>query len=420
MSDERRMYLWATNGAREDGAGQEYRIKIPFRELYKSGLCYGYEATGQYPDKDLQAQLTADICQFYSVSGDAALHQIESIKKMKSGEINGIYQFPPVCVYDVDDNTDYVHPFNFTYVWLGIREYPSGRFISPGESLSFINSDGEEEILMEDGKTHAEGVTFNIAENLQNLKVRHRVIRACHGATVSTPALARYFKEVIGQPNVHVFPNTIVPEDYEYFDVRRKDKDEVRILWQGSPSHYVDWYPLYNPLKEIVQKYPNVKWVIYGWVFPWVHEIIPPERMEHYPWSHYQAYKLRRGLLNIDINLCPLADNDFNRCKSAIKWYESTIWNNPEATLAAKVEPYKEIQEGKTGLLYGSKEEFVQKLSLLIENAQLRKSLGREAKKWVLENRTPAQTIKPLHDFYQELKDRQRMELNPRIVVARR
>jgi len=417
MSD--RYYLWTTNGAKESGAGQEYRIKIPMRELDKMGFSWGYEATGEHQRDDIKAQLTSDICQFYSVSGPTSLHQIKTIRDIKPAKLNDVLRFPPVCVYDTDDNTDFVHPFNFTYVWLGVRTYPDAKFVKPGDCLAFRNHKDEEEILMEDGVTESHGMTFDIARNLQQMKIRHELIRTCHGATVSTPELASYFKNVIKQNNVYVFPNTIVPEDYEMFDTVRKDPNEVRILWQGSPSHYIDWYPLRDAIAEITRKYPQVKWVIYGWKFDWIHDLIPEDRLEFTRWQPYPAYKLRRGLLNIDINLCPLANNPFNRCKSAIKWYEGSIWNEPEATIAANVAPYKEIKDGVTGLLYDTPEELVQKIGLLIEDKALRQRLGHAAKKWVLNNRTPQHTIPGLAAFYDELKAQQKAALNPKIMVVR-
>jgi len=247
------------------------------------------------------------------------------------------------------------------------------------------------------------------------MKVRYQIIRACHGATVTTPNLAKYFKDVIGQPNVYVFPNTIVPEHFEDIQAIRKD-DSIRILWQGGMSHWVDWYPLRDALATICQKYPNIKFVIFGEWFKWIHEAIPDHMVEHHPWVEYDAYKLKRGLLNIDINLCPLAKDVFNSGKSAIKWYEASIWEEPEATLASNFGPYKEIKDGETGLLYDTPEEFVQKLSLLIEDADLRHRVAAGARRWVLENRTPKATIPGLFDFYAETRARQRRELGRPII----
>jgi hypothetical protein len=138
--------------------------------------------------------------------------------------------------------------------------------------------------------------------------------------------------------------------------------------------------------------------------------------VEQHAWVEYSAYRLKRGLLNCDINLCPLANNVFNACKSAIKFYEGSVWEQPEATLAQVAPPHKEIIDGETGILFKDAAEFVEKLSLLIENADLRKKVSEGARTWVLKNRTPDATIPALMDFYSETRAKQRRDLGRPIV----
>lgn len=400
-------YIWTSNEARDPNACQYYRITTPLHQLAKMyPNVKVYEDNGERPVEAVQAMIQSDLVQFYSLGGEDPLHKLRVLKDMKPNDLDGRIVYPPAIIYDVDDNADFVHPFNRTFSYLGVRSYPDVRLLTKEDGgLDWTDHKGRKKVLWEDGQTESMGYVFDIERNLREMKVRHQIIKECHGATVSSRALASYFSDVIGQKNTYVYPNTVVPSDYPQFEVVRKDPECIRILWQGSESHYVDWYPLRDALKEITDKYPQVKWVIFGQWFDWVHEIIPDERVEHHPWLPYTAFKLYRGLLNADINLCPLANNPFNRCKSAIKWYEGSIWNKPEATLAARVEPYHEIEDGVTGMLYNTPEEFVQKLSLLIEDSELRARLGHAAKCWVLDNRTPEKTIPGLLEFYQECRN---------------
>jgi glycosyltransferase involved in cell wall biosynthesis len=416
MSDN--FYIWTLNEDRRPNACQYYRITTP---LYQLSEMYPevkvYEATSERPREEIQAMIQADVVQLYSITGEDILHKVRVLKEMKPNDLNERTVYPPAVIYDVDDNTDFVHPFNRAFVRLGVRSYPDLHLLTKeDDELKWEDHKGRQMIGWKDGVTEADGHIFSIERNLYDMKIRHRLIRECHGATVASRSLASYFREVIGQKNVYVFPNTVVPSDYEQVEVVRKDPECVRILWQGSESHYIDWYPLREALAEITKKYPQVKWVIFGQWFNWVHEIIPDDRIEHHGWRRYESYKLKRGLLNADINLCPLADNPFNRAKSAIKWYEASVWNKPEATLAANVEPYHEIEDGVTGLLYKTPAEFVEKLSRLIEDADLRKRLGHAAQKWVLDNRTPEKTIPGLYDFYRECRDMRKRIDKPLIV----
>jgi glycosyltransferase involved in cell wall biosynthesis len=412
MSEEKeRLYIWTLNKSRIQSACQYYRIRVPLRSLEKMGYAHIFEDNGESHKTTLNAMLSSDIVHYYAMGGADILHQTDVIKGMRPGlKSDRSLHFPPSIIYDTDDNPDFVHPTNPTFLVLGVRSYPDCRLLEPGESLQIIWPDGEKQTLLEDQVTGDSEKKFDIERNLREMKIRHQIIKNCHGATVTTPALASYFKDVIGQPNVHIHPNTVVPSDYKSFKVIRSDPNEIRIFWQGSISHYVDWYPLKEALKEVCVKYPQIKWVIYGTKYDWIHDIIPESMIEYHDWTAYEAYRLHRGILNIDINLCPLADNPFNRCKSAIKWYEASIWDEPEATLAAKVKTYDEIEDGVTGLLYKTPKEFLDKLGILIENTELRKTLAQNSKKWVLDNRTPEKTIPALADFYYDLKERQKTE----------
>ncbi len=405
-------YIWAINRGKAS-ACTYYRVEVPMSQVQALDLANVFMDDGKAKDTDI-ARMHADIALFYSLGGERGLQELASMRRMQPAVRNGMDIYPPTMIYDVDDCNDFVHPFNPAFAGFGVRAYPDAKLLEPGEGLDITKGD---EVLAswEDRVTHCDGVTFDVARNLQQMKVRHEIARTCHGGTFASAALAKYFKDVVGMKSTYFFPNTIVPEQFENIRAVRTD-ESIRILWQGGVSHFVDWYPLREALGEIAKLYPNVKFVIFGEYFKWIHGVIPDHMIEHHPWVDYSAYKLKRGLLNIDINLAPLANNVFNVCKSAIKWYEASVWETPEATLAANVGPYKEIVDGETGLLYNSPAEFVQKLGLLIQDPALRARLGAGARTWVLANRTPGATIPGLYDFYTETRARQRRELGKPII----
>lgn len=413
---DNQLFVWTHNFAPGRNACAYYRIEVPLGMMHQQGLATIYENNDNHNSEISQrnsvlALMYSDIMHQYSLAGETTLHRYQSIKRRKPAQHGETQVVPPAIIYDVDDNADFVHPFNSTYAKLGIRAYPDARLLKPGDVIVHENWKGEVEEVWADQETIFDDELFDIGRNLYDMKIRHEVIRTADAATLSTRSLASYFRDVIGQKNVYVFHNTVVPKHYQFFDVKRTD-DRVRILWQGSPSHYVDWYPLKGALKTICEKYRDkIVFVMWGSRFPWIEGIIPDDMIEQHDWALYEAYKLKRGLLNIDINLCPLVDNIFNRGKSAIKWYEASIWPNPEATLAQKTEPYHEIEHDKTALLYRTPEEFVQMLSALIDNPELRTRLAQASKKWVLANRTPEATIPGLHEFYTDTRNRQKRDL---------
>lgn len=398
-----------------------YRVQLPLRKMQDDGHSVLHMLEDSSETMLVPATFASDVTWLYLPSHIDKWHQIAtSARKISPVETHAGVRYPPIYVWDGDDNVNLVSPFNEAFHRLGTRNMDGTR-LQPGDVVATVDGNGNEVIMWEDLVTAAsDGAIFNIERNQKVEAYRNAFIKNCEGATAVSPQLASYYRDALGQKNVHVFPNTIIPEDYQsnIKTVRTDSPDTVRILWQGGQSHLVDWLPLKDAVAAIAKKYPNTKWVFMGLKLPFIMDAIPPAQVEFTPWEHHDAYKLRRTLLNIDINLCPLLDNPFNRCKSAIKWYESVVTDAPEVTLAQNTGPYHEIKDGETGLLFNNAEEFAQKLALLIEDAELRKRLGGNAKDWVWNNRLPQHTIPGLVDFFEDLKSQQRTRLNPKIIVG--
>ena len=403
--------VWSEIFAMNYHACPYYRVQVPLVNLQKQKFTTSMlSIIDKQNDREssIKKLMYSDIFLNYCPDNSHA-HDVIKNKKAAVDEF-GKMQVPPAIVYDEDDNVDFIHPFAEEYAHRGTRTYPDGKLLEEGDTIMYEAPDGKIVPLWEDGKTK-HGKIFNIKHNLMIIAMKHRIIKDSHGATCPSPALARYWKNVLGQSNVYVFPNTVDLSDYEFYNVNRRN-DKIRILWQGGSSHYIDWWPLKDALKEIANKYKDkITFVMYGVKFGWILDAIPDSMIEYHDWTPYAAYRLKRGLLNIDINLCPLTDNPFNRCKSAIKWYEGSIWPTPEATLAQKTGPYLEITHNENGLLFSNPREFVEMLSSLIDDAALRKRLSMNAKKWVEDNRYPEKTIPGLFDFYLHTRNKQKRDL---------
>jgi len=394
-----------------------YRVEVPTRGLFKLGLAEAFVDAGRGAvDESIGALFSAEIILNFALSGGSVEAVLNALSNMRSGKTDDGNEviFPPSFVFDLDDRIDYTHPFNPAFVHLGVRAY-DGTPLKNGDRLVTTFPDGTDVILWEDGVTRHEVqhevVTFDVERNWRRVNQVFDTARRADGVTVPSPALAEFYRE-LGAKDVYIFPNSVIPEDYPAPQLVPRPEGAVRIMWQGGASHMVDWFPLRDAVRTIALKYPKVKFVIWGTHYPWIHDNIPKEQLELKSWVPYDAYKPMRGIVDVDINLCPLVDNVFNKGKSAIKWYESVLPFEPEATLAAKAAPYSdEIEDGKTGLLYSSPEEFVEKLSALIENVQLRKTLAREARSWVIANRHYEKTVPGLFEFYQHLRARKRVAL---------
>ena len=316
---------------------------------------------------------------------------------------DGEWKWAPTIVVETDDNLFNVSPLNQAFKNLGIRDM-DGNMIPIGHHIGVVQG-GEKKILWADGK---EG--FSLSRNRQAMASYKTILELADVVQCSTPEVEKAVLANATPRRTNVFPNMVRLDHYPQVDIV-KDPKRIRILWQGGSAHYEDWYPLKEAIGNISKKYPEVDWIMWGANYPWVNELIPAERITYMDWCPYQEYKLRLCMIGHDISLAPLTDNVFNRCRSAIKWYEASVLKTPAATLAQNTGAYKaEIEDGKTALLFNNPKEFEEKLSLLIEDTKLRKELGANAKQWISENRDAMKLVPKMFMSWAQLREERKLE----------
>lgn len=196
---------------------------------------------------------------------------------------------------------------------------------------------------------------------------------------VTTPYLKEIYSEF--NANIYVLPNAI---DFDMWGKtqRRKNKGKITLGWVGGANHNDDLLILENAVDTLTAKYPEVEFVFGHGMHPkfrgkkgvrWVQEFF---RIDKYP----------KGVarMGFDIGMAPLVDNAFNRGKSNLRWLEYSALGIP--TVASRVGHFAEtIEDGKTGLLCDTPEDFTTNLERLIKDVKLRKELARNAKAEVYE-----------------------------------
>ena len=314
----------------------------------------------------------------------------------------------PVSIWDADDDLECVDPMNPKFCTLGTH-HVDGTPLGKGDRIMLKPDPTVDKALPQwvDGRVYR-GQKFDITDNWKRLHLYFAMIREADGITVTNEHLAKTMR-AIGGRRVYVFPNSIRFQDYPEIDLRRNER-QVKILWQGGWSHYRDWYPLADALGRVAERYRHARFIFWGMDYPSIMKTIPATQREHIGWMPHDAYILKLSTIGHDINLCPLADNKFNRAKSAIKWYEASALKPPVCTLAQANGPYTEIQDRKTGLLFTTPEEFEARLSELIESAALRQELAENAQTWVRENRAAEVTVPGLLNFYRQVSQEARDE----------
>ncbi len=213
-----------------------------------------------------------------------------------------------------------------------------------------------------------------------------------HCIQTSTEPLAQHLKQF--NPNVKAFANQLA-----YLPPRREHTNPDNVtLFFGALNRQNDWQPLLPALNRVLNKYDRVAVkVIHDREF---FEAISTERKQFQPFCPYEEYQVI--LHTCDIGILPLADTQFNRMKSDLKFLEHA--GHGVAALASPVVYADTIRDGETGLIYRDPDDFADKLEELIRSASLRQELADRAYKWVAENRLMSQHYHTRREWYLEMR----------------
>ncbi|MCL2112342.1 MAG: glycosyltransferase [Streptococcaceae bacterium] len=152
--------------------------------------------------------------------------------------------------------------------------------------------------------------------------------------------------------------------------------------FSGSITHNENFEMIKPAIMQVLEKYPNVELHLVG------HINLPYELQKFSKQIKVNKYvdwrELPRLIGQMDINLAPLVDNVFNQAKSEIKWLEAALVKVP--TLASNLGSFNEmIENDRTGIL-ASTEEWYDKLEMLVQNPEKRRTIAEKAHDFVLRN----------------------------------
>ena len=241
--------------------------------------------------------------------------------------------------------------------------------------------------LYKDGKDG-----WDLKKNQERMGILAACLIEADLVTVTTPEL----KEIITKhlksagkenPQIAVLPNSVALEHYDPVELV---KDELRIMWSGGHGHRHDLREVVKPLKEVIKKH-NVKIVFAGNSWPEIEKELGKENLiVNKAWTGFDAHPYRLKLLGADIAIAPLTDVPFNHAKSEIKFVEASSLQIP--TVASPTVYSKVIEHEKTGFIADSEDAWVEHLSRLLEDAELRKTIGANARKFVEKHRDANKT----------------------------
>jgi len=186
--------------------------------------------------------------------------------------------------------------------------------------------------------------------------------------------LADYAKKY--NQNVKVIPTTI---DTHYHDTDRKfDNETVCIGWTGTQTTVKYLNSLENVFKRLSDKYG--KGICFKVIsdYPWNVEGV---NIQHIPWTLKEEIQ---QLSSIDIGLMPLTDDQWSKGKCGFKALQYMALQTVPVVSPVGVN-CEIVEDSVNGFWAKDEEEWYRKLSLLIENMELRKKMGIAARKTIID-----------------------------------
>jgi L-malate glycosyltransferase len=197
------------------------------------------------------------------------------------------------------------------------------------------------------------------------------LMRTADHVITCTPHLDAFVRKF----NLHTTDiSSTVDTAERYLPKRNYNPPVLTLGWSGSLSTSKYFYLLSEVLKRLSKRYKfNIR--VIG--DPAVK--IEGLSIDAFAWQESTEMELLQG---IDIGLYPLPDEEWVMGKSGLKAIQYMALGIPTVATAIGAN-FRVIEDGVSGFLVNSDEQWIERLSALIEDASLRERIGKEARKRV-------------------------------------
>lgn len=186
----------------------------------------------------------------------------------------------------------------------------------------------------------------------------------------------KYLKEYASNfnSNVSIIPSTINFQDYG--NLNTTSKSSICIGWTGSFSTIKHFETVIPALKKIKARYDGKVY------FKLIGDSSYMNDELELVGSKWNSITEAQDLSELDIGLMPLPDDQWSKGKCAMKGLQYMALEIP--TIMSPVGVNSDIiQDGENGFLASQTEEWVEKISLLVENDKVRDQVGKAGRKTV-------------------------------------
>ena len=215
-----------------------------------------------------------------------------------------------------------------------------------------------------------------------------QTLLACDVVMTSTPVLAELARARGKRVFVHRNSLGVEMQTLATRLTKSYQKKGVVIGYgSGTHTHDVDFLEASDALVQVLDKYPETELWLVGPLTISANLESYDERIRRFPVMDWPGwFELENKM---DIALAPLElDNIFCRGKSEIKFVEAGAMGVP--LIGSEIDPYRDsITHGRDGLLVRSMRDWIDALSSLIENPELRRDMGAQARETVRQRYSP-------------------------------
>lgn len=230
-------------------------------------------------------------------------------------------------------------------------------------------------------------------EWLKSAKKTGEIIRISDLVFAGNSYLANYASQF--NPAVKVIPTTIDTDIFKR-KTEYQNKERICIGWSGSHTTIKHFEKAVPFLKKIKEKYGNkVFFKVMG------DELYSNKdlNIKGIPWTNKTETEI---LESFDIGIMPLPDDQWAKGKCGLKGLSYMAFELP--TIMSKVGVNTEIiNDGTNGFLAATEEEWIHKLSQLIDSFELRKQLGVQGRKTVEEKYSVSSQKNKYLEYFNEL-----------------
>ncbi|MHC4254142.1 MAG: glycosyltransferase family 4 protein [Planctomycetota bacterium] len=201
--------------------------------------------------------------------------------------------------------------------------------------------------------------------SLSHLRRFRRSVRISDAIIAGNSYLASQAQSI--NQNVEVIPTGLNVDDYELSD-HTENKGKIRLVWIGCKSTLRYLKEIVPALSEIGAHFDNIVFRIVS------DEFLDVQNMEVEK-HHWSLEKQAVDLATSDIGLAPLPDNRFTRGKCGFKILQYEASGLP--AIASPVGVNAEyVSDGVTGFHASSNSEWIDRISMLVKNPQMRRQMG--------------------------------------------